>query len=531
MWWQLKRLRLAIEIDCDARVVARQHVHPARDTARARRAPATPRQHRRGPRSLWSEQVDARASRRRAPRPSPSLSDTIRRLRHRKRGTGSVQSSSSPHRRFDARHRRRSPRSRRQPRWSRLRACAAPAVGSRVRVTKSARRTGIAAAPRVAPTVPRSNRPSKYGCSSSHADHAERRRHRRLRPWRRFPAPTHGLRRRSCHAMPARRFGTASDSGARRWRSVRARRRNFRHVARAGDAPPPESSGIVRAVRPPGTPPSHAAGVQCARVRAPVECRLSDLIVNCMSRRRAALVNRHDRRARRATIILQWRYGSCRRRERNIRTSRGSPRALLLVATRRSLPNAQARAGALRRPRHGRAADRIKLSTNANPHDSSPAHQPAIVARSARMTNSETIVLASTGDRRWTRGRTSWRSAASIRPTTAKRGPVRGIGCGSCRKYRARYRRRRRSRRGRERGRDRSGGTSPRATTANRISSRTDGIGDIEPSLLKDMYLARFQAGEVSVNAISARIITLQGNRDEVRRTTRSTPSRSREPR
>jgi hypothetical protein len=30
VWWQLTRLRLAIEIDCDARVVARQHVHPAR---------------------------------------------------------------------------------------------------------------------------------------------------------------------------------------------------------------------------------------------------------------------------------------------------------------------------------------------------------------------------------------------------------------------------------------------------------------------------------------------------------------------
>lgn len=30
LWWQLKRLRLAIEIDCDARVVERHHVHPAR---------------------------------------------------------------------------------------------------------------------------------------------------------------------------------------------------------------------------------------------------------------------------------------------------------------------------------------------------------------------------------------------------------------------------------------------------------------------------------------------------------------------
>lgn len=30
LWWQLKRLRLAIEIDCDARVVDRHRVHPAR---------------------------------------------------------------------------------------------------------------------------------------------------------------------------------------------------------------------------------------------------------------------------------------------------------------------------------------------------------------------------------------------------------------------------------------------------------------------------------------------------------------------
>jgi hypothetical protein len=127
------------------------------------------------------------------------------------------------------------------------------------------------------------------------------------------------------------------------------------------------------------------------------------------------------------------------------------------------------------------------------------AHQPAIVAGTTE-DNTATIVLASNGDY-VASGTSTMAVGGVIRPATTN--AVVGAGASS-------------GAGGTGGGASAGAGGTATAVVVPRDDGqphfiKIPGIGDIDASLLKDMYSARFDAGEVSVNAISVRIITLKG--------------------
>lgn len=175
--------------------------------------------------------------------------------------------------------------------------------------------------------------------------------------------------------------------------------------------------------------------------------------------------------------------------------------AFLLVATSATVQAQQPAGGFVARA--SVATDRIELNAT-QVRAILAAHQPAIVAGTSD-DNIVTIVLASNGDY-VASGTSKGAVAGAIRPAaasataTAVGGAVPATAGGS-------------------------GGVvvatpAPSGATAILVPRDDDGqphfikiagIGDIDASLLKDMYWAHFAAGEVSVNGLAVRIVTLKG--------------------
>jgi len=146
-------------------------------------------------------------------------------------------------------------------------------------------------------------------------------------------------------------------------------------------------------------------------------------------------------------------------------------------------------------------ADRIQLSAD-QVRAILTAHHPGVVAGTSE-DNILTIVVASNGDY-VASGTSQGAVAGAIRPASATSAsgiaggasPVAAGGFSSA-----------------------TGGSVapaaavavPRGDDGQPHFIKLAGIGDVDASLVKDMYMTRFAAGEVSVNGLVVRIVTLKG--------------------